>query len=406
MQEPFPAPDETFPEAPDSPDDFAVVNPRPAPTPDQIAERSALEVFPGAELAAETDEWWLEGDDEQPADAPPFEDAPEPQAVPSEPLEPAQLFPSAQVIEVEAEAPVAEPPPVVSEAAPQPAPPAQLEPADTAVAQPREAPPTPPVEPTSVPQAPVQPAPVLQTPVEQAPPAATPAAPSDDNEFSRRALSMPLYGGRERREAAGASQRAAILAQAGAVVDPEDDEDAVAPIAPVARAAADQSRPGAPAAPAPAAGGRTLTRKIALSVFVSALALVVLSGGAVVSGQGAEIERVASALAPDPVERWISERVSSFGTSSVAPEASPPAIDVPAGGDAPLFGRIAHSGGAGVAVRTTCVPEARATRTIAEGTRVTVIARGVGDCSGWNVVRAGATVSWIEASYIEPLPRP
>ena len=42
--------------------------------------------------------------------------------------------------------------------------------------------------------------------------------------------------------------------------------------------------------------------------------------------------------------------------------------------------------------------------TIPEGAPITVIARGVGDCSGWDVVRAGSTVSWVESAYVEPLP--
>jgi hypothetical protein len=74
--------------------------------------------------------------------------------------------------------------------------------------------------------------------------------------------------------------------------------------------------------------------------------------------------------------------------------------------DQALFGQIAHTGGSGVPVRSTCVVEARTPRVINEGAPVTVIARGVGDCSGWNVVRAGATVSWVESAYIEAGPTP
>ena len=99
---------------------------------------------------------------------------------------------------------------------------------------------------------------------------------------------------------------------------------------------------------------------------------------------------------------------SSASTSTpvtTTDDGSQPTTDVPSVTDSQsLFGLIANTDGTGVAVRSACVPEARTPGTIAEGARVTVIARGVGDCTGWNVVRAGSAVSWVEAAYIAPAP--
>ena len=353
MQQPFSSPDEPLREEFDDSGEFTEVDPRPQLTPEQAAERSALEIFPGAAAPEEPDQWRPEGDGSEAPDAQTLEHDPEAHEAPPlpapDPPTPSQSSLAAEPVEVAAEQPIAEPTPVVPEA--------------------------PAVEATpSVQQAPAQQPPVEQTPIQQAPEPADPTAPVparlDDDEFARRALAMPLFGGRERREAAGASQRAAILAQAGTPLDAGEEVDLVAIDQPPAASEPDQqSQPAA--APTTTSGGRTLTRKISLSLFVSALAIVLLSGGAVVSGQGAEIERVASVLTPDPIERWISERVSSFGTSAVAPEPSPPAADPTADPpplrEAALIGRITHTGGAGVSVRTTCVAEARATRTIPDG---------------------------------------
>ena len=108
------------------------------------------------------------------------------------------------------------------------------------------------------------------------------------------------------------------------------------------------------------------------------------------------------------IEQWISDRVSALSGSSpetVADPGNPIVSDEPTPSEA-LIGHVAHTGGSGVPVRSTCVVEARTPRVISEGTPVTVIARGVGDCSGWDVVRAGATISWIESAYLEPTPAP
>ena len=50
----------------------------------------------------------------------------------------------------------------------------------------------------------------------------------------------------------------------------------------------------------------------------------------------------------------------------------------------------------GVSMREICVNEARTFDLLKEGVAVRIIGRGVGDCSGWSVARAGAKTSWGE----------
>jgi len=51
-------------------------------------------------------------------------------------------------------------------------------------------------------------------------------------------------------------------------------------------------------------------------------------------------------------------------------------------------------------VRGICIREARSPELLDEGTAVRVIGRGVGDCSGWSVVRAGGKTSWVEDHFL------
>jgi hypothetical protein len=211
-----------------------------------------------------------------------------------------------------------------------------------------------------------------------------------------------LLSGREQRAAGGASQRRQILEAAGVYVDDDDESDEAAASAEEAAAA----EPRAKRAPAATAEQprRGLGRRIGLPLLVIALAMAVLSGGAIATGQGGDVERVASSITPDVVEGWISDHVSGVGSASPAPDTEVPAVVTDGTTDSLLAGVIASGEGPGVPVRSTCIAEARTPRSIANGTRVTVIAQGVGDCSGWNVVRAGSAVSWVEASAIAALP--
>jgi len=367
MQQPFSVPDDY-----DGEGDAHIEPEPPRPTPEQIAEQSALEVFPGGAAALESDEWWQSTEPDAGT-----ETVREPLELPPRP-EPSNDQTGAE--ELDDTIPVDSPTRLLwSEPEPSGAPPSGAYEIQNGPVDP------PPAAPD------VAPMPI------SSPPEAVHSDHSVAEELPRSALELPLLSGREQRSAAGASQRAAIMAQAGAAPDPEPAEmsgtDAQAQLA-VAMGGTKSAPVAAPS------DRRTLTRKIALSLLVIALALVALSGGAIATGQGAEVERVAASLSPDVLERWISDQVSSFGAASPAPTADAPPIEPEA---TALFGQIAHTGGGGVPVRSTCVPEARTPRTITEGAPVTVIAEGVGDCSGWSVVRAGAVVSWVEAAYLEPV---
>ena len=122
----------------------------------------------------------------------------------------------------------------------------------------------------AVPQAGVQPPIPPQAPPAMQPPATRGAmyASEDEVALERSLMSMPLLSGREAREAAGASQREAIMAQAGVTLDPETDGPTSA-------------APGlAAAAAGPASKGGWFSRRMRLSLIVIGLTLVALWGGA------------------------------------------------------------------------------------------------------------------------------
>ena len=139
------------------------------------------------------------------------------------------------------------------------------------------------------------------------------------------------------------------------------------------------------------------------------LSLLLLTGGLAATTETGTLDQVAGALTPDIVERWLSENISTLGDSSTpapvdaasnaaAPSAT--AVDAPASIAQPLRAQIANTAGAGVSIRAICINEARTATTLAEGAAVRIIGRGVGDCSGWSVVRAGAKTSWIEDRFL------
>ena len=382
-------------DAPDAP---------PRLTPDEVAEQSALEVFPGAEKALESDQWWLQNADDPTPDG----STPEPidlqqhQQDPlehSEPPVPSEGHDPSEASD-QTDEPVNSGTPGSEIAASDVARPGTTEVAEHGSPL-MWAPETAEVGA----EVPVTPAATARL-TDHLPTSQPPAATAGD--IPESALTLPLLSGRAQRESAGASQRAAIMAAAGAPIDLEGEAELPAtgqsyprtnrqpPIAAQGRAA--------PPAASLVKPRRSFTRKLSLVLIVGALAVLLLSGGAFASGQGAEVEHIAASIAPDVLERWISDRVSSFGGASTAPLDSGSTAAPTTPDDQSLSGQIAHTGGVGVPIRSTCIPEARTPRTIPEGSSITVIARGVGDCSGWSVVRAGATVSWVESAFLEPTP--
>ncbi len=164
---------------------------------------------------------------------------------------------------------------------------------------------------------------------------------------------------------------------------------------------------------------RWLTRRSAWAALVIGLSALVLSG-AVAAGQAGPFDGVASAITPDVIESWLSDNVSAFRDDTEVPATAAPAVtnptspltpttaapgrtDTPALDSGPLRAQIAATDGAGVSVRSICINEARTPATLDEGTAVRIIGRGVGDCAGWSVVRAGAKTSWVEDRYLGAL---
>ncbi|MBT5774211.1 MAG: hypothetical protein HOH95_07530 [Dehalococcoidia bacterium] len=217
----------------------------------------------------------------------------------------------------------------------------------------------------------------------------------DSIDFDEDILAFPgaepdtaLPGGTSQREIIMQQQRDIVLRQAG--IDP-----------------AQHSEPAPEASEA--TSGRWLTRRSAWATLVISLSLLLISGGVAATTETRSLDQVAGALTPDIVERWLSENISTFGDSSTpvpadaasnaaAPSAT--AVDAPASIAQPLRAQIANTAGAGVSIRAICINEARTADTLAEGAAVRVIGRGVGDCSGWSVVRAGAKTSWIENRFL------
>ena len=83
-------------------------------------------------------------------------------------------------------------------------------------------------------------------------------------------------------------------------------------------------------------------------------------------------------------------------------------VSTPAG--EPLTMRIAATGGSGVAIRSDCADDARAGGALAEGTLVTVAARGEAACFSWTFVElpiadgSATQQTWVRDAYLELAP--
>lgn len=221
----------------------------------------------------------------------------------------------------------------------------------------------------------------------------------DSIEFDEDNLAFPgaqpeaeHLGVTSQREIVMQQQREILLRQAG--IDPVRNSE------PTTGPASDTSK---------AASGRWLTRRSAWATLVISLSLLLLSGGLAATTETGTLDQVAGALTPDIVERWLSENISAFGDSSALPATdatsaaaapSATAVDAPASMTQPLRAQIANTAGAGVSIRAICINEARTADTLPEGAALRIIGRGVGDCSGWSVIRAGAKTSWVEDRFL------
>lgn len=184
---------------------------------------------------------------------------------------------------------------------------------------------------------------------------------------------------------------------------------------------ADSSDAARPSPSSNTTGTGWLTRRSAWAAVVIGLAALVLSGS-VATGQTGPLNEVAGALTPDVVERWIGDHITSLGENTDTPAATteastsiaspvsrtaaspapaaPARTEAPSGNAQQLRVQIANTSGAGVSVRALCINEARTPNTLDEGLAVRIIGRGVGDCAGWSIVRAGASTSWVEDRFL------
>lgn len=101
-----------------------------------------------------------------------------------------------------------------------------------------------------------------------------------------------------------------------------------------------------------------------------------------------------------------SEARTSFGGS---PTSSPAAANITTStqdataAPGPQLMFVANTGGTGVALRTRCEDAARlAGPGLKDGVEVTVTTVGSGSCSGWALVDAAGTTTWVHLSFLQP----
>ena len=103
---------------------------------------------------------------------------------------------------------------------------------------------------------------------------------------------------------------------------------------------------------------------------------------------------------------------ASVATPAPTPPASPPPASstLDDTDSTPLLraatSSITDSGGAGVALRSTCADDARRGGAWAEGLLVSVVAKGTATCEGWLVVQASGETSWVRERYLAPFVEP
>ena len=192
-----------------------------------------------------------------------------------------------------------------------------------------------------------------------------------------------------------------------------------------------------PPEPVPIRGARRVSpmrRCGCLFAALALLALVVAACGG--DGRTSELDRLRQeneALRAAEVERLREENealkaaaaetgAGAVATSTPAPVPSRPATTTPPASSTPTTAEpalsravpedslyIAATGGLGVSLRDSCSASARVDGSWPEGTLVQRTDVGLGACSGWSIVRAAGTVSWVEDRYLSssrPTPTP
>lgn len=134
------------------------------------------------------------------------------------------------------------------------------------------------------------------------------------------------------------------------------------------------------------------TRRSRLATLVRAAVAVVLLGAVVVAT--AALWR--SGTAAD-IAGWAESQVGGAAVVDTTP--TPTIVERPV-----VVATIATTDGRGVAARDACREEARSGGAFDEGASVTVLERGLGDCSGWSLVEAGGLTSWVRNIFLEVAP--
>ena len=116
-------------------------------------------------------------------------------------------------------------------------------------------------------------------------------------------------------------------------------------------------------------------------VAVAVLLIVLLTGGGAEDGESA-----AASTAEGSAEASAAANASAEATAEGAVLGASLAIG--------------ETGGTGVSLRSDCTDAARSPGAWAEGTGVTVLQVGAGDCAGWLVVRSGEVASWVREAYL------
>ena len=133
-------------------------------------------------------------------------------------------------------------------------------------------------------------------------------------------------------------------------------------------------------------------RRSRVATLARAALAVVLLGAVVVAT--AALWR--SGTAAD-VAGWAEAQLS--GTAVADPTSLPTIVERPV-----VLATIETTDGRGVAARDACREDARSGGAFDEGASVTVLERGLGDCSGWSFVEAAGTTSWVRNIFLDVAP--
>lgn len=132
-------------------------------------------------------------------------------------------------------------------------------------------------------------------------------------------------------------------------------------------------------------------RRSRLAALGSALVVTVLLAAVVVATAALWRSGI-----PGDIAGWAD---AQFGGTAIADVTPAPTVERPV-----VVATIVTTDGRGVAVRDACREEARSGGAFAEGASVTVLERGLGDCSGWSLVESGDVTSWVRNIFLEVEP--